>query len=286
MRFFLFLFTFLTARIATCQTVYCQSLEDALEDSGAVKALVLRQPQGTLPSSWSRLRNVRAVHLSGIDEQFNLSDALQKIASLETVEELVLSKVNRTFLPSELTLLSHLKQFTISYSPGIDLPALLRQLSQLKALEQLELKTMNLVGLPVEIRLLHLRSLNLDDNEHLHLRKLFHTLRPMRLSELNLSSARFTHIPGSIRHLKGLRTLRLEMIHTDFDKTCSYRHLARLQLDTLDLQGNFFGSFAPSISKLKGLRYLEIDGNCIQDDMLLQLHQWLPQTVIHNEINC
>ncbi|MCR9174285.1 MAG: hypothetical protein NXI10_17440 [bacterium] len=155
-------------------------------------------------------------------------------------------------------------------------------------LDMLTLRDMNLTSIPLAIvKLKNLKYLNLDNNDQLILPETFNTLAKLKIEELNLSSAKFNTVPTEITQLKHLKTLTLEMIQGKFNNKESYTTLSNLKkLECLNLQGNFFKAFDPSIALLKKLKRIEVDGNCLNEDEFEKLKGYLPNTEIQNEMPC
>jgi internalin A len=194
--------------------------------------------------------------------------ALQKIeqAAAEQWEELDLSGMRLTEVPSEIGQLGQLKRLILGKwdkgkrkSVGNQLTTLPPELWQLRQLEELSLNGNQISVIPDAIaQLINLQTLNLIGNRITAIPDAIAQL--INLQTLYLSSNRITAIPDAIAQLTNLQTLYLSSNRI----TAIPDTIAQLtNLQTLDLSVNQITAIPDAITQLINLQTLDLSFNRI-----------------------
>lgn len=265
-----------------------KNINEAIANADRVTELWISSDADSIPSAISACKNLESIRFDQLNSEFDIESALMNISKLDNLKEVHFWYFNETTPPSNLRHLNQVQHIEFYSSPSLELNLYFEKMESLSNLDMLTLRSMSLTSIPDEIvKLKSLKYLNLDDNDQLDLPKLFNTLAKLKIEELNLSSAKFSVVPVEITQLKDLRVLSLEMIQGKFNNIESYTTLSNLKkLECLNVQGNFFKAFDPSIALLKNLKRIEVDGNCLTEKELKKLKKFLPNTEIQNEIPC
>lgn len=281
------IFSFLTFLTFGQQGRY-KNIEEAIANADSVIELWISSDADSIPSAISACKNLESIRFSTLNPAFDIEEALLNISKLPNLKEVHFWYFKETIPPSNLKHLNQVQHIEFYSSPSLKLDLYFEKMESLSNLDMLTLRGMNLKSIPIEIvKMKNLKYLNLDNNDQLNLPELFNTLAKLKIKELNLSSAKFNVIPEEITQLKHLKVLTLEMIQGKFNNKESYTTLSHLKkLECLNVQGNFFKVFDPSIALLQKLKHIEIDGNCLSEQEFIKLKEYLPNTEIQNEISC
>lgn len=265
-----------------------KKIETAISNAEIVTELWVSSSEDSIPLALLACKNLESIRFSSLNVNFDIESALEILSKLSSLKEVLFWNFKASEPPKNLILLNQITHIEFYNSPSLHLGMYFESLESLPKLERLSLGNMQLKSIPIEItKLKNLNYLNLDNNDQLDLPQLFSVLSLLKIEELNLSSAKFDVIPHDIIRLKQLKVLTLEMIQGDFNNKETYMILSKLEkLENLNLQGNFLRVFDPSITLLKHLKRLEIDGNCLSKKEFKKLKKYLPTTEIQNEIPC
>jgi len=276
----------MTTTLAIGQNGKFRSVNDALSNADKVTELQLSGITDPLPDGISDLKNLKIVRLINLQKDYDLADAIKKLAKVDGVEELHLYGSKHTSLPSEITEFKNLRVVVLPTTMNNSLNEVLDVLIKIRSLEELSLRGFKLTQLPDKISdLKSLKSINLGDNPNLDFEQVFSVLGQLeQLEHLNLDYNKFDSFPASIENLKGLKTLDMEMMYAKFNTAETYQILSKLDsLEHLNISGNFLGSLPDEISELKSLKVLNINGNGFSEEATNKLKKLLPNTEIIND---
>lgn len=157
------------------------------------------------------------------------------LSGLSNIENLDLSSLNLTNIPTEISTLSKLKTLKISYNNITDFSAI----SEMNTLEELNISHNNLNSLPAEIaNLSALKFLDVSNNAITQ----FSSIKNLQnLEWLSVENNSLTAIPAEISSLKNLIHLNLgrNQISTGFNLLTSLNNLEQLWLNHNNISGNF-----------------------------------------------
>lgn len=260
----------------------------AIANPDKVTELWVSSNEDSLPSEISKCQNIESIRFDNLNSSFDVEAALLNISMLPKLKEVHFWYFNESEPPVNLKELNQIEHIEFYSSPTLKLDRYFEQMKTLSKLDMLSLRDMNLASIPVEIiKLNKLKYLNLDNNDQLDLPQTCTRLSKLKIEILNLSSSKFNIIPKEITQLKSLKSLSLEMIQGNFNNEESYTILSQLEnLESLNVQGNFFKAFDPSIALLASLKRIEVDGNCLNEEEFKKLKKLLPNTEVQNEIPC
>jgi len=285
--YILAIFSFLTF-VTFSQDGRYKSVDEAISNAEKVTELWISSDADSIPATIEVCKNLESIRFNKLNPAFDIQRALLNISTLPNLKEVHFWSFNESDPPCNLKNLSQVEHIEFYNSPSIKLDNYFESMKSLPNLYMLTLRDMRLTSIPASIvKLKKLKHINLDNNDQLNLPQTFNTLAKLKIEELNLSSAKFSTVPAEIAQLKHLKTLTLEMIQGKFNNKESYATLSKLKkLECLNLQGNFFKAFDPSIALLKKLKRIEVNGNCLSEEEFEKLKGYLPNTEIQNEIPC